>query len=155
MKVILSLVISSLVLWVVPAAAETMVHEAWARATAGPPRTGAIYLTLVNHGADDALIGAATAAADRTEIHTVLHEDGMMKMRPLARLALPAGATVALEPGGEHLMLFGLAAPLVAGESLDLELEFESGARRQVRVEVRPLGAAGPEAAHDMSHDHH
>lgn len=62
---------------------------------------------------------------------------GMMRMQEVPSIAVPAGATVVLEPGGLHLMLIGLAAPLTAGESFDATLEFASGEKLVVPVEVR------------------
>lgn len=62
---------------------------------------------------------------------------GMMTMRQISSIPVPAGATVTLEPGGLHMMLIDLAAPLVAGESFELTLEFASGATVRVPVDVR------------------
>jgi copper(I)-binding protein len=62
---------------------------------------------------------------------------GMMRMQEVPSIAVPAGATVMLEPGGYHLMLIGLAAPLTAGQTFDVTLEFSSGEKLVVPVEVR------------------
>lgn len=120
-----------------PAAAEVLVEEAWARATPPGARTGAMYFTLTNDGPADALIGARTAAADRAELHTHIHADGMMRMEPVASIPVPSGGAAVLKPHGDHLMLIGLRQALVAGESVAIELEFESGAIVMTSVPVR------------------
>ena len=119
------------------ALAEIAIEEAWARATPPGARTGAIYLTLVNDGAADALVGADTEAADRAELHTHVHENGMMAMREVEAIAVPAGGTARLEPHGDHVMLFGLRGPLVAGEVLRLTLDFETGEPLTLDVPIR------------------
>ena len=119
------------------ALAELTVEGGWARATPPGARTGAIYLTLRNDGEADSLIGAATEAADRAELHTHVHENGMMAMRQVSAIHVPAGGEARLAPHGDHVMLFGLHAPLVAGEVLSLTLEFESGAPLSVEIPVR------------------
>jgi copper(I)-binding protein len=117
--------------------AEIVVEDAWARATPPGARTGAIYLTLSNDGAADSLVGAATEAADRAELHTHVHENGMMAMLEVESIGLPAGGTTRLKPHGDHVMLFGLRGPLVAGEALNLTLEFSLGAPLTVAVPIR------------------
>ena len=117
------------------------VQNAWARETAGIPRNAAAYLRLTsNSDTDDVLIGGYSAAAEVIEIHVHERNGDVMVMRPLHDgLAIPAGETVVLEPMGIHVMLIGLNHALEAGESFELELHFESGARVKTEVEVRPL----------------
>ena len=102
-----------------PARAETptaigiTVENAWARTTHGGAKTGAIYLTLMNHGVDgDRLVGVATPVADRAQLHVESVENGIMTMRPLAEIEVKPGATAALKPGASHVMLTGLNQPL-------------------------------------------
>ncbi len=89
--------------------------------------TGAAYMTIANAGdAPVRLVGVTTAAAQVVEVHEMAEEDGVMRMRPLHDgLEIPAGGSVALEPAGYHLMMMGLTADLLAGESFGLELAFE------------------------------
>ncbi|MCY7340236.1 MAG: copper chaperone PCu(A)C [Sphingomonas bacterium] len=118
------------------------VRDAWARATAPGQPSGAIYATLVNHGAaDDALIGAAAPSAAMAMIHTSSLVDGVARMRMVDRLAIPAGATIALAPGGTHVMLDGLGAPLVAGEQTSITLRFATAGAKQVPVAIVAPGA--------------
>ena len=120
------------------------VQQVWARATPAGARTGAIYLTVVNGtGADDKLVGASTPAAREAQLHTMIDEGGIMKMRPLASIEIKAGATVTLKPGGTHVMLLGLQKPLKPGTSFPLTLEFEKSGKREVTVSVAKAGAMG------------
>ncbi len=120
-----------------PVAAEVTVEDAWARATPPGARTGAVYFTLNNDGPADALIGARTAVAERAELHTHVHADGMMRMEPVASIAVASEGSAVLKPHGDHLMLVGLRQALVAGETVAIELEFESGASHAMNVSVR------------------
>lgn len=124
-------------LWAIPATAEVTVENSWARATPPGARTGAVYLNLSNDGPEDALVGAVTDVAERAELHTHVHADGMMRMEPVASIAIPAGGTAALKPHGDHLMLVGLREALVAGETLVVELRFQSGATLTLDIPVR------------------
>jgi len=100
------------------------VRDAWARATAPGQASGAVYATIVNKGGADRLTGAASERARTAMIHSNQAEDGVVKMRMLGELAIPAGTTVALAPGATHIMLGGLTTPLVAGERIALTLRF-------------------------------
>ena len=94
-------------------------------------------LTITNRGRQaDALIAASTPAAARVEIHHTTLVDGMARMRPLAEIPIPAGATVKIEPGGMHLMLVDLGAPLVAGKPVPLTLVFRVAGRVTVDLAV-------------------
>lgn len=127
------------------------VEAPFARATAGPARNGATFLTVRNAGAEaDRLIGAKTPVAERAELHTHLHENGVMKMRPVEAIAVPAGGVATLEPGGDHIMMMGLKAPLKEGESFPLTLIFEKAG--EVTVDV-PIGGVGAmQGSGDSSH---
>ena len=114
------------------------VIEPWARATPGPSRIGAVYLTIANRGGQpDRLIGADTAIAQRVEVHNTITENGMMQMRPLESVELAPGQTVQFAPNGMHLMLMGLKEPLVEGRTFELDFVFEVSGARKVKVVVR------------------
>ncbi|MGE5203325.1 MAG: copper chaperone PCu(A)C [Acidobacteriota bacterium] len=143
-------VVALAVIAALPARAQTApssaleVEQVWARATPAGARTGAIYLTVVNRtGADDKLVGASTPAAREAQLHTMIDDNGVMKMRPLASIEIKAGATVTLKPGGMHVMLVGLDKPLKPGASFPLTLEFEKGGKRELTVSVAKAGAMG------------
>lgn len=131
------LTIAVLSLMSLPVAADITVEDAWARATPPAARTAALYLTLVNDGAGDALVGAETDAADFAELHTHVHEDGMMAMKQVKAIEVPAGGRAELKPHGDHLMLISLRKDLVPGETVKLTLQFEKAEPVTVEVPVR------------------
>lgn len=124
---------------------EVQVAAAWARATPGAARAGAAYLTLTNRGdRNRRIVGAESDAARRAELHTHIMDGSIMRMRKLDGLDLPAGGKVVLQPGGHHVMLMGLRAPLKEGDSFGITLLFANGEKVPVSVEVMKLGAMGP-----------
>ena len=116
----------------------------WARATPGNATTGAAYVTLTETGAADTLTGASTPAAKTAEVHETISDNGVMKMRPVGPLPLVAGTPVKMEPGGKHIMLMGLKAPLKAGDKFPLTLTFAHAAPMTVTVIVEAAGVAIP-----------
>ena len=129
-----------------PAAAQVAVTDAWVRGTVtGQKATGAFM--QLKSAADSTLIGATSPAAKIVEIHEMKQEGGVMKMRAVDRIALPAGKTVEMKPGGYHVMLMDLVAPLKEGETVPLQLTFEDKAGRKqtqdVKAQVKALTASG------------
>lgn len=104
------------------------------------------------------LVGFSSPACKTAELHSMTHEGGMMKMREVKEVALPAGKRVSLGESGYHLMLIGLKAPLKEGEAVPLTLNFRLANKRVVKIEttaeVRPLVAAKAEPQ-DSGHMHH
>jgi periplasmic copper chaperone A len=121
------------------------VTNAWARATPGKAENGVTYLTIQSP-TPDRLLSVSSPVAKKAELHTMSMEGMVMKMRPLAGLDIPAGKPVTLKPGGEHIMLEGLNAPLREGQSFPLSLTFEKAGTRTVTVAIEKPGAAGPAA---------
>ncbi len=117
------------------------IDHPWARASAGAAKTGAAYVTLTDQGQPDQLVGASTPVAASAELHESMDDMGMMKMRPITGLPLTPGKPVKLAPGGYHLMLMGLKAPLKAGDSFPLTLRFQHAPPQTVTVTVEPIGA--------------
>jgi len=115
------------------------IADARARATAPGQIVGAAYATLTSPAADR-LVGAETPVAARAEVHTMTMDGAVMRMRPVDSVPLPAGQAVALAPGGLHIMLTGLKAPLKAGQDFPLTLRFEHAPPLTVAVHVEPLG---------------
>lgn len=125
------------------------VSKVFARATPGPVRTGAAYLQLRNTGDSPlALTQIRGTVAERIELHEMTMENGTHKMRQIDHLMIPAGGTVSLRPGAHHVMLIGLAAPLVEGESFPLTLHFDTGLEMTVTVPIGPVGAMSPHSHH-------
>ena len=128
-------------------AGDIAVEGAWARETTLGARAGAVYLTIDNGGdTDDRLVGAASEAAGRAGLHTHLMEDGVMKMRPVEAVDVPAHGGAALKPGGFHVMLTGLKERLKQGATFPLTLDFEKAGKVEVRVKVEDIGYQGGHA---------
>ena len=148
----------SLLVWLVlatgAAAADVEITDPWARATPGAAVNGAVYLSLTNHGADTTIIATASPAAKAASLHGHEMDGDMMRMRALEYIALGEGEAVTFAPGGLHIMLMGLAAPLVEGETLALTLSFADGDTVNVSVPILSIGAIGPGDSHG-GHGHH
>ena len=101
------------------------------RATVGSMPSSAAYLSITNHGAmDDRLLAVESSLARKTELHTMEVTNGVMKMRQIdGGIAIPAGKTIQLAPGGFHVMLIGLKAPLNGGENYQMTLVFEKAGK--------------------------
>ena len=127
------------------APADTLHVEAWARATPPGASVGAAYLIVRNTGdQDERLQAVSSRAAESLEMHETVEENGVAKMRPVDGARIPAGGTLVMRPGGTHLMLMGLAAPLKEGGSLPLTVTFEKAGTMTIEVQVAPLGADAP-----------
>lgn len=101
----------------------------------GAPATAG-YLSLTS-SADDVLISASVDGASVTEIHTMTMNDGVMQMRRLEQLALPAGETVELAPGGYHLMIMNPDAAMAERETVNVTLTFSNAAPVTVELPVQ------------------
>jgi len=124
------------------AQAQVAAENAWSRATPPGAGVGAIYLTLASP-ADDTLTGVSSPAASAAQVHEMAMDGAVMRMRELSTgLALPAGQKVSLQPGGYHIMLVGLKAPLKQGETVPVHLTFAKSAPLDITVPVSALGAA-------------
>ena len=121
-------------------------EAAWARASPGAASTGAAYVRILNTGANaDRLIAASAPVARRVELHTHRMSDGVLRMRRIAALPIGPRGAVTLEPGGHHLMLIGLHAPLQRGGRFPLTLSFEKAGAVTVSVRIAGVGARGPD----------
>jgi copper(I)-binding protein len=140
------------------AAADLQVHHPWARASLGAHQTGAAYMGLVNVGEGaDRLVAVSTPAAKRAELHEHSMDDqGVMKMRPVEAIDVAAKSETHLQPGGLHVMLMGLAAPLTEGDSFPMTLRFENAGEIEVTVAVLAPAAMGPahHGGHGSGHQH-
>jgi copper(I)-binding protein len=124
---------------------EVTVANAWARATPGGAKNGAVYMSITAEpGAGDRLVAAKSEAARSVELHISDHEGGVVRMRRLDALEVPAGQTVRLSPGGHHLMLLDLKQPLKTGDRVKLTLVFEKAGELTVEASIRALSSSRP-----------
>jgi copper(I)-binding protein len=129
---------------------ELQIEKPWARATVPGAAVGGGYLTIRNNGAaSDRLIGAASPAAARVEMHTMAMEKDVMRMREVKGVDVPAKGAVQFKPGGYHLMLIDLKAPLRQGDKVPVTLRFEKAGEVRTELSVEPQASA---AGHSMKH---
>ena len=122
--------------------AQVVVQDAWVRGTSSEQRATGAFMRLTSPR-DVTLVSGSSPVAANVEIHEMKLDQGVMKMRAIAGLPLPAGKPVDLAPGGYHLMLMGLKRPLAAGDSVPISLVVEGADRTrqtmELTVTVRPL----------------
>jgi hypothetical protein len=143
----------ALVAPLVAAAGPIELRDAYAHATSTAQPVGAGFVTIANTGAADRLTGVSCACSQSVELHSMSMEGGVMKMRKLDAIDIPAKGQVTLEPGGMHLMLIGLKAPLAAGQDVPLELRFDKAGVVKVALKVKARVPAGHEG-HEHMHKH-
>lgn len=136
------------------------IKAAWARATPPRPPVGGAYMIVTNGGAEpDHLIGATSEIAKTVELHSHVKDGDVMRMSALSSVEVPPGKSIGFAPGGLHVMLIGLKAPLQEGARFPLVLEFATAGKVSVSVDVKAVGAAAPASpglAHDPAmHDQH
>jgi len=130
-------------------AGDIEVKAPWTRATVAGASVAAGFLAIENKGAEaDRLTGAATAAAEKVEIHEMRMDGDIMKMRALPEgVEIRPGETVTLKPGGLHLMLLGLKQRLIPGAAVPVTLSFARAGQVAVVLPVQSVGAMAPPAA--------
>lgn len=126
------------------ASAEVQATGGWARATTPGAQTAAGYVTFTNSGDEErSLLKIVSPVSDQITLHrTSIDENGMTRMWPMAKLVVPPGETLRLEPGGIHLMLGALKTALAPGQKVPLTLKFDGGEPEfTIQLEVMPLTA--------------
>lgn len=114
----------------------------YARAVAPGQTNSAVFMQLQNKDSKaHALVQATSLVAEVIELHNHINEGGVMKMRKVEKIDLPAGKAVALKPGSYHVMLIGLKKPLKVGETVDLALTFEDGTSLALSAPVQAVTA--------------
>ena len=134
-----------------PAAlAQVAVTDPWVRGTVESQKATGAFMQLKS-ASDVSLVGASSPVAGVVEIHEMKIDGGVMRMSAIGALPLPAGKTVELKPGGYHVMLMALKAPLKEGDAVPVTLTFKDKDGRQstmvVNAPVKALTAA-PAPAH-------
>ena len=125
------------------------IEHAWARATPGAVKNSAAFMSFDNKGAADKLISVTGDVAKEIQIHSMITEAGVMKMREIKALDIPANGKAELKPGGFHVMLIGIPDGLKEGTKFPLKLKFEKAGEVTVQVTAEKPGA------HDHSEHKH
>jgi copper(I)-binding protein len=114
-------------------------NDLWVRASVPGQTTGAGYLHINNSSATaDRLLWAESDAATRTELHQVITEDGVAKMRQVAGIDIPAHGSAKLSPGGFHVMFLQLTGPFKQGSIVPVVLKFKNAGEIRVNFTVKP-----------------
>ena len=120
-----------------PAGDVVAIMNAWVRATQPAAKVNAGYMTLVNVSSEDVTLAKVQSEAfEKIEVHEMIRVDGLMEMREVTDLVIPAKAQIQFEPGGKHLMLIGPRAHLTTGQKVAMTLTFKSGRKQTVSVKV-------------------
>lgn len=129
--------------------AKVMLMDGFVRALPASVPNSAAYVTLHNKGEYTELIAVKTDIAKEAQLHTLIEEDGLVKMRQVANFALPANGMLTLAPSGDHIMLMGLNKSLVLNKKVNLTLIFENGESLPISLPV-----LAPKM-HHMESEHH
>jgi periplasmic copper chaperone A len=121
---------------------DVVIRDGWVQETPASQTITAAYMVIENRSDADLTLKAASSPAARViELHKMELTDGLMKMRRVDSIDIPAGGMVELKPGGYHLMVIGLNHQLREGELVSLTLQFSNDVRKSIRVPVKPRSA--------------
>lgn len=124
------------------------VVKPWARATPGGAKVAGAYLEIrAAAGVEDNLIAAKSPVAGSVELHDHVDDGGVMKMRKQETIPIKGAQSVVLKPGGLHIMLMELKAPLKEGDKVQFTLVFEKAGELTIEAPISKVGASGPDAA--------
>ena len=119
---------------------DIQIQHAYARAVPPGQPNSAAFMTLRNQGdAANAVVSASSPAAKVVELHTHTMDGGMMKMRKIEKIDLPAKGEAVLKPGGLHIMLIGLKQQLKPGMKVELTLKFADGSQSMITMPVQQV----------------
>lgn len=127
------------------AQAQVVVANAWVRATVPQQKSTGAFMQIKSP-TDVKLVSVSTPAAGVAEVHEMAMDGDVMRMRPVTALAVSAGKPVELKPGGYHVMLMDLKAPLKTGDAVPLTLVFEGADKSRSTVTVQAPARTGPVA---------
>jgi copper(I)-binding protein len=130
-----------------PAVAQIKIENAWARATPPGAKIAAGYMTIRNESsAPDRLVAASSPAAEKVQTHVTMKEGDVFRMREVKGYEIPARGSFELKPGGAHLMLVNIKAPLQEGAQVPLTLRFERAGEVKTELQVGRLTAASKQS---------
>ena len=116
--------------------------QPWSRATPKGAQTAVGYMTIKNNGTiPDRLIGGSVDVASRFQLHSMVMENGIAKMRELTAIEIKPGASIEFEPDSSHVMFVDLKRPLTKGDRISGVLQFEHAGKVQIEYEVQAIGS--------------
>lgn len=122
------------------AMAEVTINDAYARAVPPGQMNSASFMMLKNDDEKSvSLVSGSSSVAKVVELHNHINENGVMKMRQVEKIDIPANGMAHLQPGGLHLMLIGLKKDLMEGDNIDLNLEFSDGSSQELTIPVKKV----------------
>lgn len=138
------LIVTVLVLTACGQAGGIAIKDAYTRATPTGATTTGAFMVITNGGTQpDRLISAASPAAGTVELHETITEGGIMKMQAHPEgWEIPAGGSLQLAPGGKHIMLIDVGAPLKEGDTVEITLTFEKAGAIKIQAPVK-MGMSG------------
>ena len=120
------------------ATSKASISEAFVKAMAPGQTSAAVYFLINNPTEHDLVVNhVTTPVAAAVEVHRVIYDNGMMKMRAINHLKIPRKSKLVFEPGGYHLMLIGVDERLKKGRDFDITIEFEGGVKLSATVKVK------------------
>lgn len=133
------------------------IENPWTRATAPGQAVAGGFMTVINTtSTEDRLLRASSPVAKEVQIHNTTMDEGVMRMRPMADgVAIPAGGRVEFKPRALHLMFMGLQAPIAAGATVPVTLEFERAGKVGATFRVEAVAAAPAAPAKPATGHHH
>lgn len=132
------------------------VVDPYVRMTPPGAKATAAFMQLTNAGEQDAvLVKAESAAVHIAELHNHINDNGVMRMRQVKEIVVPAKGEVALKPGGYHVMLINQKAPMKEGDSVVVRLGFADGSSKEVQALVRRPSSGGMPMMKGMDHSAH
>jgi copper(I)-binding protein len=134
--------------------AQVQVQDPWVRGMVETQNVTGAFMRLTSPTAAR-LVGASSPVAGVVEIHQTTMEGGVMRMRPVQAIELPAGKTVELKPGGYHVMLMQMPRALKEGETVPVMLVIEGRDGKRQNIEVKAPVKALATGKHDMGSKHH
>ena len=118
------------------------IEGAYTRATAPGQQVAGGFMKIDNKGnAADQLLSASSPVAGEVQLHEMAMDGNVMKMRQVKDIAVPAGGSVELKPGGYHLMFLNLKGPFAAGQTVPVKLKFAKAGEVEVKMPVNAMGA--------------
>lgn len=134
------------------AADEVMVSKPYARAS--NQKISGMFMMLKNSGdTDHAIVKVSGSVAQAVEMHGHQNDNGMMRMRPVEKITIPAGGHTMLQPGGLHVMLIGLNQTLEVGNTVHIKITFEDGSHKMITAPVQDAMPMNHGKGHHDMHD--